>query len=118
MKIHIHNRWLAASIISLTWFCSMFITVARAALLYNTPPYIELFVLSFFSTLVTFGVLRAYHATNTNQAVRRKRIEKLLRQLEDEDLDFLRERLSPQESEEDEYDALEASLNRQKRKNR
>jgi hypothetical protein len=112
MTIHISRQIIAAVFVSVVWIISMLDVVHHVTMGRDFSE--RLLFLSFFCAFVTFVVFSVSQIRSLDRNVRRNRIEKVLSQLEDDDLELLRERLIYQEAEMTEYET-EAFMQKRKR---
>jgi hypothetical protein len=112
----INNRLLAVLMIAATW---TFAAIAVVMAVNETSDGVMMWMIIIgiaIASAITYGILGAYERRSTGDR-RSERVNKLMNALDERDLDLLRQRLAYQESDDGEYESLEALLNSPKRKN-
>jgi hypothetical protein len=118
MNIQIFSsRLIAAFVIGVLWVMTSIVAVSSTNYTYGTWGLLTLVLLFFVGWATTYGVLSVLHnlESNNNQS----KVDRMLSQLDERDLEVLRRRLSPRQRdyyEDGEYESLEDLLDQQKQK--
>jgi hypothetical protein len=113
-------RLIAAFVIGVGWVITSMIAVFGVPYFMNEFGSIFLVGLFVFGCAATYGILSVLHGIESSS--QQNRVDRMLSQLDENDLEVLRRRLGARnrydEGEDGEYESLEALLDQQKRKRR